>query len=398
MAKEDVFSYLKEYGEVSFLQEGVNAVDQLLLNELCYLPLTGLVSPEFSRASAKSLASLSDQVQERQVLWDQNPGLATTKRRDLFQLMSELSRYKDLHFLGYREEVSVVTERQFAAVVLTIPEISYSQVVFRGTDTSLIGWKEDFMMTYRSEIPAQEMAQAYLKEVLANWSTDLVVTGHSKGGNLALYASLQQDSEAADKLLALVTYDAPGLHPRILAKDSANPMLSRLTAYRPQESLVGVMLEMPEQTKTIQSRGQLLMQHSIFNWQVSETALVPAVKGQTLLSQTMERVFDQFLDALPNAQLKLCVDTVFDSLILAGVADLTDFQSSFMTSSRRALEGLTGIPAEKRRAVLDALATLMSLIFQEGVKQVGEKAKNKWDVREDIKKRLEAFRWDGKSD
>ncbi len=394
MANEDVFSYLKRYGNVSFAQEPLNAVDQLVLNELCYLPFTGLVAQDFDMSVAKSLSDLSAQTEKRQALWDENTGLATAKRRDLFRTLSQASRYSGVCVLGYREDLSLATERQFAAVLLVIPEISYSQVVFRGTDTSLIGWKEDFMMTYRSEIPAQEMAQAYLQELLATWSTPLVVTGHSKGGNLALYACLQQKQAANDWLAELVTYDSPGLHPRVLTKEKDNPILDRLIAYRPQESLVGVMLEMPKQTQTIQSRGQLLMQHSIFNWQLATTALQPATKGQTLLSKTMEQVFEQFLDALPNPQLKLCVDTVFDSLILAGIGDLADFQRDFLTSSRRAVDGLTGIPPEKRRAVIDALRVLMGLIFQEGVKQVGQQAKSRWDYRQEIRKRLEAFRSD----
>ena len=386
----DMFAYIATYGNQTLVDLPVTPVDQLIWNELCYLPFSGLVTESFCLDKAISLRALHQQAYVRRQVWQVWPGLVTDKRLALFEAVAGARRYQDLQFMGYREDLSVDRERQFAAMVVTSPRVGYSQVVFRGTDTSLIGWKEDFMMTYRSEVPAQALAASYLQEFLDSCANPVVISGHSKGGNLALYASLKVPDGQQDRIQAILTYDAPGLHPRLLADLSDSPLLARLSAYRPQESLVGVMLEMPEQTQTICSQGQLLMQHSVFNWQVLDQAFKPA-QSQTLLSQTMEKVFALFLDALPNQDLKTCVDVVFDSLILAGVGDLADFQTDFIQTSRRTLDALSSIPADKRQLLANALTTLMSLIFRQSLKSVRHRARQQLPSRPGLPTTLTDF-------
>ena len=120
--------------------------------------------------------------------------------------------------MGYVNDVDQDIQKQFAALIFKIKPDTYV-LVFRGTDDSIVGWKEDFHMTYMAQIPAQKMAARYLQNALENLPGNFILTGHSKGGNLASYAASQMEASLQDRIEAIYSYDSPGLNHSVIESD-----------------------------------------------------------------------------------------------------------------------------------------------------------------------------------
>ena len=107
-------------------------------------------------------------------------------------------------------------DKQFAAVTYVIPN-GPTVVAFRGTDSTIIGWKEDFMISYTS-VPSQDLALSYAIKHVGEADGDVIILGHSKGAHLALFAAAHLEEKYQDKLLHVYLNDGPGFNPDILDK------------------------------------------------------------------------------------------------------------------------------------------------------------------------------------
>uniref|UniRef100_UPI0035A0E8D3 Mbeg1-like protein n=1 Tax=Streptococcus ferus TaxID=1345 RepID=UPI0035A0E8D3 len=221
--------YVKQNSRNSFADLPLNEVDIACLNELAYLPLGDWLGQEQLALDKVALGQFRDYEKTLQVDLD---FLITKERWNLFQAVLDSKRFEQLHLSYYTNEVSSEFERQFAAMMLEIPEIGHRQLIFRGTDDSLIGWKEDFQMTYMREIPAQRLAVTYLKHYLETTEGQLIISGHSKGGNLALYAASQQSSGQQERIQQIYLFDAPGLHQTVLSSPGYLAVRGKVVAIR----------------------------------------------------------------------------------------------------------------------------------------------------------------------
>ncbi|VJY37523.1 lipase [Streptococcus pneumoniae] len=197
----NIFDYLKDVAYDSYYDLPLNELDILTLIEITYLSFDNLVSTLPQR-----LLDLAPQV-------PRDPTMLTSKNR--LQLLDELAqhkRFKNCKLSHFINDIDPELQKQFAAMTYRVSLDTYL-IVFRGTDDSIIGWKEDFHLTYMKEIPAQKHALRYLKNFFAHHPKQKVIlAGHSKGGNLAIYAASQIEQSLQNQITAVYTFDAPGLH------------------------------------------------------------------------------------------------------------------------------------------------------------------------------------------
>lgn len=314
--------YVKQNSRNSFADLPLNEVDIACLNELAYLPLGDWLGQEQLALDKVALGQFRDYEKTLQVDLD---FLITKERWNLFQAVLDSKRFEQLHLSYYTNEVSSEFERQFAAMMLEIPEIGHRQLIFRGTDDSLIGWKEDFQMTYMREIPAQRLAVTYLKHYLETTEGQLIISGHSKGGNLALYAASQQSSGQQERIQKIYLFDAPGLHQTVLSSPGYLAVRGKVVAIRPQESIVGIMLSSDIQVHIIESLKFGMEQHLMANWQVNSTGTFVKAKESTALSQALEKTFKVWTEELSSQELKIFFDTFFNLFLDNGIDSLNDF-------------------------------------------------------------------------
>ncbi|WP_270331872.1 Mbeg1-like protein [Streptococcus infantarius] len=315
--------YLDYNKNRSFKDFAFNEADILYLNELGYFCFEELdASIDFSK-----------DVNLHEVLMPYVTGekpfnhsfLVTEERVKLLQKVVASKRFVNLNLSDYVNDVDAEYERQFSAMVFTLPEINHHQLVFRGTDDTMIGWKEDFKLTYVQEIPAHRAAVAYLEAYFEKYAGKVTVSGHSKGGNLALYAVAHVNDLLREQIEKVYMLDAPGLQEKGLESDGYKAIRERVTVIRPEESIVGIMLYNDIDPIVVKSNASGIMQHAVTSWQFNEeTGELILAERQTDLSQNLEKTFKQWMKELSSQELKILFDILFDTLMSSGIHSIND--------------------------------------------------------------------------
>ena len=259
---KNMLDYIKEFGHVSFEERAFSEIDALVLTELEYLPLEKVVPSDENGETFVTVKDTAEYMKEhKQELFDENPMMITEERHEVSQVIAEAPRYQALKFFGVVSEWDKDTTKQFAAITVEV-EPSVRLVIFRGTDDTLIGWKEDFLMTYSPLVAAQTDAKEYLAKQASLFDGDLMVSGHSKGGNLAIYAAATQEEDVQLRIVDIFCFDSPGLHRSVLETKGYKNIVPLAMRYIPQDSLVGLMLESEVPYVIVNSNARGAMQHS----------------------------------------------------------------------------------------------------------------------------------------
>ena len=285
-----IFYYLKNSQYDSFYDKDFTVLDALALTELAYLPFEDLVPVEISDQNYLSLQHLAERFEEKFQGKYPPLGMVNAHRLKLLSYLSSFKRYKHIRAFAFANEVSLDSQKQFAAITYQIKPKEYL-VVFRGTDDSIIGWKEDFHLTYMKEIPAQLAARDYLKEVLDKLDGKVWLAGHSKGGNLATYAACHVETSIQDRVQKVYSFDAPGLHSSIRNSDNFKAIEGKILSIIPENSIVGMMLETPETDLVVKSKTFGLLQHLMVSWEIEgdQFKVVPKVTEDSIqVDQTLK--------------------------------------------------------------------------------------------------------------
>ncbi len=356
--------YAKIYGEKSFSELTLNSIDLAIINELGYLPL----GQDQSLERPVSLQKLKEDFDAsgQSVVYSFS---VTKERVALLETVLDAPRYQGLSVRAYINDIDPQFEEQFAAMVMELPAIHHHQVVFRGTDETFIGWKEDFKMTYLDEIPAQRQALDYLQKILQENEETYTLTGHSKGGNLALYAASCLPEHLQARIDHLLLLDAPGLHDHILESPGYKTISPKVLCLRPKDSIVGSMLKHDIPSSFVESKALGTFQHNVSKWEVEGVDWKWA-SGQSELSRAMEVTFSQWTEELSQEELKTIFDTVFDLFLENDVATLDVLQADVLQSARTIMTAFSQLPAEKRQLLGKSATSLLSIFIKSRLQEV----------------------------
>ena len=300
----NLITYVQQFGAQTFEDKSLTDIDVLVLTEIAYLPFDEIVPKSFDVTEAISLNQLGKEFEKiKEKEHENNPFMITSERIELLEVVSKSQRYKDIKVFGFMNDIDDELTKQFAAVCYQWEEES-RWIIFRGTDESLTGWKEDFMMTYSDLIPAQTDAIEYLRKQAELFSGSLNISGHSKGGNLSLYASAMQEETVQDRIKQIYCWDAPGVHRSILGTEGYQRVVSKAKRYIPQDSIVGMMLESQVPYHIIESQGSGISQHSALMWNIEEDHFVELTE-LTKNSQLTDQTFKQWTEVVSDEDLKL---------------------------------------------------------------------------------------------
>lgn len=317
----NIFDYLEQMGARSIYDESFNELDVLALTELTYLNFDGLAVDDIKLIPERRLLEIAEQV-------PQELNMLTTKQRlQLLQTLAQSTRFKNTKLMGYINDINMELEKQFAAMTYRLDLDTYL-VVFRGTDDSIIGWKEDFHMTYMDHIPAQKSALSYLEAAMKHYpKARFWVAGHSKGGNLATYAASFVAPELQERIDKIYSYDAPGLNKALIHTQGYTACAEKISRYIPQGSIVGMMLEVPEPAHIVSSTAiGGLAQHNTFTWQIEEGHFV-LQDSLTSDSQQTDKTLKNWVQEIPDEELKDFFDTFFGLILDAGIESIDDVKT-----------------------------------------------------------------------
>lgn len=303
----DLFDYLTWRGDLSFEQVPFGPVDGLILSTMCYVRLLGIVPsrPDKSvsiKQAARSFLSLPLKEQEEKVRVKQDI--------DLMASLVESPRFADLMLSGYTDYLEDEEETQFAVVAVRL-SAEETFVAYRGTDHTLAGWKEDFNLSFQDTVPAQRFAKEYLED-LSRWIPgNFIVGGHSKGGNLAIYASAMCSSKVRDRVKAVYSYDGLGFGENVLNDKGYCELIPRLHSFLPESSVVGIVKEFRIHHIVVKSSALGVLQHNQYSWLIQGNYFIQTDE-RSESSHVVEEAVKNWSAGLSQENRKELVETVYD--------------------------------------------------------------------------------------
>ena len=360
---KNMLDYIKEFGHVSFEERAFSEIDALVLTELEYLPLEKVVPSDENGENFVTVKEIAEYMQEhKQELFDENPMMITQERHEVSQVIADAPRFQSLKFFGVVSEWDKDTTKQFAAVTVEV-EPSVRLVVFRGTDETLIGWKEDFLMTYSPLVAAQTDAKEYLAKQASLWGGDLMISGHSKGGNLAIYAAATQEEDVQLRIVDIFCFDSPGLYRSVLETKGYQNIVPLAMRYIPQDSLVGLMLESEVPYVIVKSNASGAMQHSAMTWEIEDGQFIKMEK-LTKNSQLNDQTFKKWTESVSDEELELFWNVFFELLFSVGIDTVNDLYGQFMHYVQEFLKAAGNMDEEKRELLTRIALLLVSTRFE----------------------------------
>ncbi len=344
----NILDYIKWRGDLLMERVPFCDVDALILSQLSYTRLTGVVAENFwgEPVTMEEAARIVLAEPER---------LKQDEDEELWQLAMESARFKDLVLIGYVDRFDIATEKQFSAVTVLMPE-GKAAVVYRGTDLTIVGWKEDFNMSFADYVPAQEEAVAYLNavgECLPD--RDFILCGHSKGGNLAVYGGAFCKPELQERILQIRSFDGPGFSEENVEKPGMKNILPKTRTFLPQSSVVGMLLEHEEEFTVIHSRSIGLMQHDLYTWEILGAGFV-VEEETTDSSQFIDKALKQWLQSMPKDKREGFVETVFSILDDCDAVTLKELFSG--KNAVTVMKNLKEMEAEERELIQEGMSIL----------------------------------------
>ncbi|NEG55912.1 DUF2974 domain-containing protein [Bifidobacterium platyrrhinorum] len=307
---------------------------------------------------------------------------------DFFAAVASSPRFAATRLGAVVEHVNPGEQTQFAAMTFMLPDGrglggrprakdptrgGTLVIAFRGTDDSLIGWKEDFNMAFQYPVPAQRAASAYLDMVARLWRGPIVLTGHSKGGNLAVYAAMNATEDVRRRIRHVYSLDGPGFPSNIVTSRQYLDIQPKVTKIVPSSSIVGQIFETPEPCRVVTSDSDGIMQHFSFSWQVEgdHFATEPDLASS---SQLFNQSLNAWMAGLTVEQRERAVDALFAVLHANGATTFSEVMAGFPGSIPAMIASMLGLPAQDRRHLLEAVAILVrATMARQSTKQATER-------------------------
>lgn len=347
----------------TFEEQALSEIDLLSLTELTYMELDPWVPFSLDPTSGVSFSQLLPAIAQSQA----KKGLFKD-HTSFLQALMDSPRFQNIRVFGFVNEIDVDVQKQFAAAIYEYLPQHYL-LVFRGTDDSVVGWKEDFHLTYSPEIPAQHAALAYTHQFLATYSGSVILSGHSKGGNLAQYAASQLPKDLQARLTAIYTFDAPGLHESLVQQKGYQAISSKIHAYIPNDSIVGKMLVTPQSPTIVKSKGTGLLQHNLLNWETDGNSLVRLDQLTSNSIQT-DQTLKAWVASLSREELRDYFDLIFGIFLEAGIEKIGDLTPQNGARLQQLLVEAKGLTSDETELIKRLTAHLIGLrlnYFKEGL-------------------------------
>ncbi|MCR5144969.1 MAG: DUF2974 domain-containing protein [Lachnospiraceae bacterium] len=348
----NIVEYVRWRGDFSFEQSPFNIIDNLVLSHLTYLDMTEVFKDTSEITIEDIYERMKDDIRFRLL----NYGEEDCK---LLKECAASKRFSKVKVSRYVDDIRVQDNIQFAAMLFYVNE-NIKVVAYRGTDNTIVGWKEDFMMSY-CRIPAQQQALQYLHEVLKDIDK-VYVLGHSKGANLAMYATAHLSEDELDKIEKVYLNDGPGFCQQVLDASLIEKIDDKCVRITPEFCVVGAIFE-PKITEEyiVKSSASQMMQHGMLSWQVIGEGLELA-EAHDPYSEGINSVFDRFVEKMDNLQDRQAfVDSIFDTMGENGAVTIEDFtkegpaamENLFMNVLGENAEGLNPLRSVKDNVVKD---------------------------------------------
>lgn len=349
----NIMDYISWRGDLTFAQSPFNEVDNLILACLSYVNLDRI--PAVTRQKGIELKKLVKEFKKLHTIKELEADKSFIRLAPFMMFeMAESVRFGNCVIRNYVNEIVTEAEQQFSAVEIMLDD-GTSYISFRGTDDTIIGWKEDFNLS-TGVVPAQERAVEYMQRISDKASGMLRVGGHSKGGNLAIYGSVMCKS-VHDKILEIYSNDGPGFSKEFQESPETAEMMPKIIRIIPEYSIIGTLLEHEKQPIIVASTSRGLLQHDGFSWEVQGPGLV----RRDSLNKTALRfieILHKWIDGMDMEQKRLLIEDLFATLQASGYENLSEVQSGGIKSLAAMVKRLDKFAPESRGMMQELLTAI----------------------------------------
>ena len=345
----NIIDYLTWRGDIPLSCMPFNAADNLVLSLLAYILFENVMSKDDKLTVRQAAIKLS---------WRSNDfGVMKSDNMRLLRELSSGTRFGDAMICHCVNEIDTSEEKQFAAITICLDD-GTCFIAYRGTDNTLIGWKEDFNLSFISPVPAQTASVRYLRDVAEQTAGAFRIGGHSKGGTLALYAASQCGPLIQDRIIAIYGNDGPGLDDATFMSEGYARIKDRFFSFVPQSSIIGMLLQHQENYAVVISHAIGLFQHNPYTWQVNRAGfdIVDAIRPG---SRYVDTTLKNWLSSVSVDKRMVFVDTLYAVLSATNATTLQELTVQWWKNAYVMLMKIKGIDSQTRKLIIGVLIELV---------------------------------------
>ncbi|MBO4470767.1 MAG: DUF2974 domain-containing protein [Clostridia bacterium] len=347
----NMVDYLAWRGDLHLETSPWNEIDGLLIATISYLDFNGGQDPNGWMLEEMARIDLI------------RPGTSSAfpGRKTAFEKMAACERF---HSSRLHHAIALTDPEigmQFSAMCLDLPD-GTTCVAFRGTDNTVVGWREDFDMAYTTRVPAQEAAALYLTRAAALSKRPLRLVGHSKGGNLAVYAAAFAPAKVQKRIESIWSYDGPGMNRETSQTEGYLRIREKIRSFIPQTSIIGLLMDYYDPYTVVRSTASGISQHDPMSWQVYG----PQFRTMKAVDKTAVVVRDTLHEWLQNStpeQRAAFVDTLFSMVESTKATRISDLSSEKLKSILTMVGSRKEVDPETRKVFTRLVGQAVSLGF-----------------------------------
>lgn len=360
--KITLFDYVKWRGDLTFEQDSINEIDSTILSMISYIPFDSMIIhdsfQDLTLAEAAKIYFADDSVYknyDKLTLVEQNTIV-------MFEHIASSRRFADIKLTYYVNHFDENISKQFSAVTFSLnPNLHF--IAFRGTDNTITGWKEDFNMSFEKIIPSQQEALLYLDTVARKLPGTLIIGGHSKGGNLAVYAAIKSSDDIQNRIKSIWNFDGPGFFSDDEHKKLIAPFKNRIHTFLPEGSIVGMLLQHEEPYEIISCEDSILFQHNPFIWEIEPCRFIK-VKQVSDTSQIINESIRTWLSTKSPQEIEAFFDVIFKATQNAGIKTIQDLNKDTDKVFFALIDTYKSYDPEMKKMLRETAASLITISFQ----------------------------------
>lgn len=348
--------YVLDQGDATLWERPFNDVDSLVLSQLAYLKYDGIVPDVDSNAPAIGLPEISAHADYEKLFADER---YREVNEELFEAVFQSRRFQKMRLNYHENIIDVDKQTQFSAVTFLL-EDGTTFMAFRGTDETIVGWKEDFHMAFLEPVIGQLISVKYVNHTARKFEGPFMIGGHSKGGNFAVFSAMECAPGIRERIVKIYSHDGPGFRPEVLERREYEAVEGRICKIMPHSSVVGMLLQQQEHYEVVKCRKIGLLQHNPYNWLIEgcEFAKVKDIYYSTRLT---DEALNEWILSLPEEKLTLFVDTLFQLIEASEADNLIDMTAEWKKSATGVINAWKGIDEDTRKALKEITKQLFEI-------------------------------------
>lgn len=348
----DLFDYIYWRGDLTFEQSDFNQVDGMIFARLTYVPFERIIGDLPEGSTVAEASSMLLDLPEIDSLVNVRDDVS------LLGAVRKSRRFGEVKLYRYENITDTATQTQFAAVTFRLND-SLSCITFRGTDNTIVGWKEDFNMAFTFPVPAQRMALRYVEDVIQSLEGSFIVCGHSKGGNLAVYSSAFCKHLLQNRIAAVYNYDGPGFDEKVLDTPGYGRICKRTDTFVPQSSIVGMLLGHKEKYVIVHSSQRSApLQHNLYSWDIEREGF-EQLETVTAGSRFLDNTIRDWLGGLDKSQLEKAADALYGIFTETNASTLRELTDNWYANAKIMLQSIKNMDPATKSIVAEMLKALM---------------------------------------